>query len=197
MNIYIPDTTGINDIDAFINNTAQENFRLNTIINEEQKIIKTGRAANRESKLKQNAAHLQRCVNSVISQQAMLKKYNGNQNNKNYQREMARYRKESVIGKSLHKKYCEVGAILIEKQDPSLFEKSMNQILLLKHPKKVEDTTLSVVSATPEENAEIVALKNRIAELEQRLVEKDQEIAEEKSINLELAKQLIENGKSS
>ena len=62
---------------------------------------------------------------------------------------------------------------------------------------KVEDTTLSVVSATPEENAEIVALKNRIAELEQRLVEKDQEIAEEKSINLELAKQLIENGKSS
>ena len=197
MNIYIPDTTGINDIDAFINNTAQENFRLNTIINEEQKIIKTGRAANRESKQKQNAAHLQRCVNSVVSQRAMLKKYGGNQNNKNYQREMARYRKESVIGKSLHKKYCEVGAILIEKQDPSLFEKSMNQILLLKHPKKVEDTTLSVVSATPEENAEIVALKNRIAELEQRLVEKDQEIAEEKSINLELAKQLIENGKSS
>ena len=68
-----------------------------------------------------------------------------------------------------------------------------------------------VVYPTPEENAEIVSLKRRIAELEQRLLEKDnqllekdnqllskdQEIAEEKSINLELAKQLIENSKSS
>ena len=197
MNIYIPDTTGINDIDAFINNTAQENFRLNTIINEEQKIIKTGRAANRESKQKQNAAHLQRCVNSATAQQALLKKYGGNEHNKNYQREISRYRKESVIGKPLHKKYCEVGAFLIEKQDPSLFEKSMNQILTLKYPKKVSATTCKTVADTFDENAEIVALKNRIAELEQRLVEKDQEIAEEKSINLELAKQLIENGKSS
>jgi len=62
---------------------------------------------------------------------------------------------------------------------------------------KVSATTCKTVADTFDENAEIVALKNRIAELEQRLVEKDQEIAEEKSINLELAKQLIENGKSS
>ena len=167
MSIYIPDTTGINDIDAFINNTAQENFRLNTIINEEQKIIKTGRAANKESRQKQNAAHLQRCVNSAIAQQTLLKKYNGNEHNKNYQREIARYRKESVIGKPLHKKYCEVGAFLIEKQDPSLFEKSMNQILTLKYPKKVSATTCKTVADTPEENTEIVSLKRRIAELEQ------------------------------
>jgi hypothetical protein len=230
MNIYIPDTTGINDIDAFCGNLAQSCRDLVSIIDEQQRIIKNNRTVDRAERQKLNKAHLQRCINYTTATKEMLKRYNDNEHDKDYQKEKEKFRKNAGIAKSLDLKYCRIGNYLIEKQDPELYTKTMNQIYNLIYPKevsrttfnsvrdtleesneKVEVTTLQVVSATPEENAEIVALKRRIAELEQRLLEKDnqllekdnqllekdQEIAEEKSINLELAKQLIENSKSS
>ena len=151
MNIYIPDTTGINDIDAFYGNLAQECQDLVSIIDEQQRIIKNNRTVDRAERQKLNKAHLQRCINYTTATTEMLKRYNDNENDTGYKREKEKFRRDAGIAKSLDLKYCRIGKYLIEKQDPELYTKTMNQIYNLIYPKEVSRTTFISVRDTLEE----------------------------------------------
>jgi hypothetical protein len=157
MSIYIPDTTGINDIDAFYGNLAQECRDLVSIIDEQQRIIKNNRTVDRAERQKLNKAHLQRCINYTTATTEMLKRYNDNENDTGYKREKEKFRRDAGITKSLEIKYRRIGSYLIEKQDPELYTKTMNQIYKIIYPKETECTEIKVVHSVTEENDEKVS----------------------------------------
>ena len=151
MDIYIPDTTGVNDLESFCGNLAQSCRELVSIIDEQQRIIKNNRTVDRAERQKLNKAHLQRCINYTTATTEMLKRYNDNEHDKDYQKEKEKFRKNAGIAKSLDLKYCRIGKYLIEKQDPELYTKTMNQIYNLIYPKEVSRTTFNSVRDTLEE----------------------------------------------
>ena len=162
MDIYIPDTTGVNDLESFCGNLAQSCRELVSIIDEQQRIIKNNRTVDRAERQKLNKAHLQRCINYTTATTEMLKRYNDNEHDKDYQKEKEKFRKNAGIAKSLDLKYCRIGKYLIEKQDPELYTKTMNQIYNLIYPKEVSRTTFNSVRDTLEENPDIISLKEQL-----------------------------------